>query len=661
MSLNIKIINYYKKANLIDYNQKIEEELDKETPDYNLIDEYYSILNEKEDLESSSLNPKIKNANHVFEILKENGIKIFSTDSKGFLGSGDNGVVFNGVVDGKDCVVKVLTGKGADCNVWNRILEVKDKMPEELKVHIPDVYRVVSDNICAIAMERLYPLAPEMKALFESGSNIIYKPSILENIDLISKKIFNVLRASKSGAKSQDHIKRMIEDYLENNKDIKVNSGNLSMWLIKNNNSSVSCLRDIKNVFTTYSSAIPSFYTLDKKSIQGETTISLYKALNWLKENGIGWGDINSKNIMIDKNGTMKIMDVGGFDLVKKSSKNINYRHANLLFFLKLSQQNNDETQDNLEPDLETNLESDWEEAAQEFGSEPVSEKEYLESVSLDPEFGRQKYMLTWLNKHGIKIFNTGKKGWIGQGCNGTVYNGVVDGKDCVVKISDLDSDCTNWSNILKIKNGMPEELKRHIPEIYKIVSEHLPEMRLYSDDACAIAMERLLPIPHDIKVMFGKTNSRYRQSIYDNVDSISKDIYNAIPGTSPSEDDIKEKIIDYLRNNKNLNLNIYYLAKYLPISPIFQWQIVSILRKYSTFPLNFDDDNNYAYNAATESLYKALKWLEKNGVGWGDLHCENIMMDKNGTLKIMDVGNFNSITKTTMRINKLIDIYKTI
>ncbi len=81
-------------------------------------------------------------------------------------------------------------------------------------------------------------------------------------------------------------------------------------------------------------------------------------------------------------------------------------RRKGILNFLKLSQQNNDENQDNLNTGLEHSLESDWEEAAQEFGSEPVSEKEYLESVSLDPEFGRQKYMLTWLNKHGIKIFH---------------------------------------------------------------------------------------------------------------------------------------------------------------------------------------------------------------------------------------------------------------
>ena len=80
-------------------------------------------------------------------------------------------------------------------------------------------------------------------------------------------------------------------------------------------------------------------------------------------------------------------------------------RRKGIFNFLKLSQQNNDENQDNLEPDLETNLESDWEEAAQEFGSEPISEEKYLESVSLDPEFGRQKYMLTWLSKNGIKIF----------------------------------------------------------------------------------------------------------------------------------------------------------------------------------------------------------------------------------------------------------------
>jgi serine/threonine protein kinase len=336
-------------------------------------------------------------------------------------------------------------------------------------------------------------------------------------------------------------------------------------------------------------------------------------------------------------------------------------RRKGIFNFLKLSQQNNDENQDNLNTGLEHNLESDWEEAAKEFGSEPISEEEYLESVSLDPEFGRQKYILTWLNKHGIKIFNTGKKGWLGQGSNGIVYNGIVDGKDCVVKVSDEDSDCENWNKILKIKDGMPEELKRHIPEVYKIISEHLPEMHVYQNNACVIAMERLLPIPHDIKVMFGKTDLRFRRSIYDNVDSISKDIYNLLPGFRPSEDDIKEKIIDYLRDNKNLNLNIYDLAKYLPISPIYRWEITSKLLNYSTFPLNFDDDTDYAYNAATESLYKALKWLEKNGIGWGDLHYENIMMDKNGTLKIMDVGMFQIITKRTMRINKFIDIYKTI
>lgn len=334
--------------------------------------------------------------------------------------------------------------------------------------------------------------------------------------------------------------------------------------------------------------------------------------------------------------------------------------------------------------------EEDMAEAAKEFGSDTISEEEYLESIVIEPKISKhdlhhvdeladEKMMATFeiLKQNGIQPLVAGKKNILGTGSFGVVIRGVYSGKPVVVKISfsgdkdnyfyqELSNDVANWKRILALRPSMPPEIKKHIPEIYLlnkgvIVHNGIP------DDYQIVVMEELKKLPRNLL-----------SAVYDNVGGISNNeilrrflinlnnelfktyglnpipvarVVKAIIMNSPSMEPalIQKEVIDWINNeNRQINNDFKLINK-------VKETISSLIAndKYlddrgvkdfdgSAIPARATEDSGLLNPVEEiEWFYKTLLWLADHGVNWADMKPDNIMVGSDGNMKIVDVGAF--------------------
>lgn len=348
----------------------------------------------------------------------------------------------------------------------------------------------------------------------------------------------------------------------------------------------------------------------------------------------------------------------------------------------------------------------DWnEEAVKEFGSEPISEKEYVEQNFLgteedliDPTGEIDEFNIDILKKiadqEDIQILQSGSAPTIlGNGAYGIVISGIYQNKPVAAKIiyetDENDkykpsNEGSNWKKILAASK-VNSQLQKYLPQVYKINKgqvEYSTVMNDYTLDYEIIIMEKLFPLTEQLKDVYylasqqthiptllkdqeyvyqisqeiakliNKVKQYYKLNINEEITGL--DIMQVImnikdlPQKSPK--DISRAVVNYIERN-------YISRKKTRKTPFINsaagadlndW-IIEIIRKFLSpekLPTHYQDkvDPFWENIPETQGFYKALKTLADDfGIKWQDIHRNNVMTDRSGNLKLIDPGLFST------------------
>jgi len=334
----------------------------------------------------------------------------------------------------------------------------------------------------------------------------------------------------------------------------------------------------------------------------------------------------------------------------------------------------------------------------EEYFDENISDKD-VDPKSGKPK--KEKRAEDLLRENGFEphAFGSSDYAYIGQGAYGIVFAGIYKGTDAVAKvvINDHempdDQEVENWIEILKAKDAMPPELSKHIPDIYELKKGGTEEGNEYQ----IVIMERLEPLsPEMLEILNGSGqqefyNARKETNLLKDdqyVFRLSKDISKIISKIAMfresfkdiTANDIMKEImaierLNYDGFNKITKVMSHYFASINKVEEIYNkesgnenlyfdtaeeyfYDLISfVIKKYSnkySFPRDRykmyyhdkyrpgdeADSKFWQEQPETSGLFKMLDSLYKNfEISWSDVHNNNIMQDKDGNLKIIDVG----------------------
>jgi hypothetical protein len=346
--------------------------------------------------------------------------------------------------------------------------------------------------------------------------------------------------------------------------------------------------------------------------------------------------------------------------------------------------------------DLEEYAEPWHQDAVEEFGDEiiPESDEDALKDLeekytynrydtlkNINEYFKDDPYMhysldeaeiiQNILDRENFKSLEQSRNFVAGKGMFGIVLRGVYQGKPAVIKIETsatrpVVKEINNWVNILKLKNFMPPEYKKHIPEIYKLNSGKInsEELDVYYS---VIIMEELFKLSDDLNDFLSNQGNLFVKSMKDKlsepglIHNLASLIFeklnkiNFLKFKLPSVNEISAKLIENIDNHYDMASGICKIMHeknekidHYTISD-FNQEIIYVLKTYFSksieFPtqhLFFDklEKSTWGDFPETKSLLEFLVYIKNNAnLSWRDLHTGNIMMDRDGNLKIIDVG----------------------
>lgn len=303
---------------------------------------------------------------------------------------------------------------------------------------------------------------------------------------------------------------------------------------------------------------------------------------------------------------------------------------------------------------------SDWDEAAREFGSLPKDEYLYLKEII--PEYNDEtldfnenyKYIC---NHNSLPIISV-----LGMGATGMVIETIYNSKPAVAKLI-LDQKVANdvqvWNKILLNKDKLPTKFQKFIPEIYKLIKNILPEGQPYQ----IIITEKLYPLPYDIlqnifnyiysytnrlylltdeelyelaKVLFAKLQDHYLSK---KIDFTPIEIYNILVKNLSNKDAESQGEAQKISTDiEKLFKNITTQDKNNVISYIWS----SILDLF-LFPRSYGSYKPSPFLSSSPLIKDLLEFLiylaDNFSIYWHDVHKNNIMMNKDGQIKIIDTG----------------------
>jgi hypothetical protein len=270
-----------------------------------------------------------------------------------------------------------------------------------------------------------------------------------------------------------------------------------------------------------------------------------------------------------------------------------------------------------------------------------------------------------------------------GKGAFGIVLKGTYQGKPAVAKVEtnydDYPKETSNWMQILKSKETMPAEYKKHIPNIFKLnLGKYEAEGKnpLYYS---VIIMEELFELSVDMKGLLTGNFSALQHvnnllKDQDFIDSLASKLWNYLKFwmrryqdeydiTYPSIENIshilsqKDEGNFYFARNKaeKITEEVKGINNITKERADRRWQSInqglvestnnlirSALSTYN-FPYNheaYKDDGVWAAFPETKTFFETLMYIKNNAnLSWRDLHTGNVMMDRDGNLKIIDVG----------------------
>lgn len=307
------------------------------------------------------------------EVMKAHNFKPISTGESGtsFLGEGVFGVVFRGAYNGKDSAIKIVPygyeEDSSEIDVWNKMLKIKDSMPEEYRKHIPDIYALGKSSImneyneemkyCYIIMEVLKPLDSQTRNIISGFAYAFPKDTpdeseILKDNDYLvwlaklCAQVFTATQVGMSVGMQNIDLSKVYKIIFDNLKDInEANINNVATMIVEYFNSlykemfkknisskkineiikAISMriigsysLRRMPNSYYTSEQISSGYYTKDLLPYwnQHPRVTSFLKMLNYLKDkHNIEWSDVHSNNIMIGNDDNLKLIDLGYFKI----------------------------------------------------------------------------------------------------------------------------------------------------------------------------------------------------------------------------------------------------------------------------------------------------------------------------------------------------------
>ena len=241
----------------------------------------------------------------------------------------------------------------------------------------------------------------------------------------------------------------------------------------------------------------------------------------------------------------------------------------------------------------------------------------------------------------------------LGSGINGSVYRGAYLGKQVAVKITNV-SEVPQWESIMRASAGAPDDIKKHLPLIYKMERD---------GDYEIIVMETLKPLSGAVRDMLwpeGPEQSvRALMSDPNLVHRIFDSVASELPnnGVRVSRDRMDEIFKILLRYNEGETATIESFIR-SNLSPPLSDEIASqesIFIKgldywfnqelMADMPKDSDNDTSYKMESLPESrsLLAAMRYLKSKGISWGDMNSENFMMrPSTGDIVMIDVGAWN-------------------
>ena len=272
--------------------------------------------------------------------LKEYGITIIpKSGGNEYLGSGAHGKVYDCVFKGKPAVAKVQISEGRepkpygrDVSNWNKLQEMISTFPEWVKKYFPEVLFAKEDivkilgpfgfedhNFQVMVMEKLRSLPKEISLSMGGKTDLTWKwEDAFERIYLeISKamtdagldapdkeSLFNSLVSPPEGPISHAPLERMTKHLFN---IIRKSDLDIEESLPLMDKVSEILFKENKKIKIP----IPRFSSYDDIWEAPRDLEGLWKAITWLRSNGVPTGDIVPENIMIDSSGQMKIADLG--------------------------------------------------------------------------------------------------------------------------------------------------------------------------------------------------------------------------------------------------------------------------------------------------------------------------------------------------------------
>lgn len=339
----------FKEANEVDeilnqpnYEEDWHEEAVKEFGSEPISEEEYADQNIKTNL------PKAPYYGDSQEILDRVGFHIL--DSGGIknsvLGSGAYGIVYRGSYKGKPAAAKIIKSRYGlgEVNNWNKILNVADNLPPELRKHIPEIYLIQEGDIngepyALVVMEELKPLNKNLHELLNA-----YQSSNKENH--YSKTMNKLFKDPEFMYELAKNIYQKIQDtYLFKYKMQQITPAEILKLLQQNlyefsdmsrremDNFMQRLLKDKYNLdsddllilqsaifratdSTFYSNSIPmNEEELNQKPIWEmiPETKEYFRMLRTLKEYGIDFEDQSPDNVLLGSDDNLKLIDVGEF------------------------------------------------------------------------------------------------------------------------------------------------------------------------------------------------------------------------------------------------------------------------------------------------------------------------------------------------------------
>lgn len=277
----------------------------------------------------------------------------------------------------------------------------------------------------------------------------------------------------------------------------------------------------------------------------------------------------------------------------------------------------------------------------------------------------------------------------LGHGLEGNVYATSYNGNNAAVKVLPKGSnEVSMWKKILEVKTSMPDDLAKHIPQIYDIIE---------TPDASLILMEMLAPLRSELaQLLFKVPSSRPEDIAKQRGVSTNKVIkeFRGGPRTGPRVEMLmKNEEFLYTLANKTVDLTLVNYRSLIPnpekLKIDLHKQLLSvkhfekssiddiagmvcqqfpnqkerkILKDSLSFNLNFllstassggvfpggSDEDAEELDILldipeTRTLLQALRFLRQKGIHWEDLHWGNLMTrPSTGEAVIIDVNLYS-------------------